>query len=78
MDFAIIDEANGFPSSERRGGCAEGADGVVILDDLPRLTTPALRATPPFLRRGINAYVLSGSGTPPVAITPSHRVEVSM
>src|SRR5438094_6642382 len=44
-----------FPSSQRRGGCAErseGADGVVRpVKRFAELTTPALRATPP-LRGG--------------------------
>src|SRR2546422_11492514 len=49
---------NAFPSSQRRGGCAEGADGVVgPAQYLAELTTPArqlllsCRATPP-LRGG--------------------------
>src|SRR5881628_3044132 len=40
------------PSSQRRGVCAEGADGVVRpAKRFAELTTPALRATPP-LRGG--------------------------
>jgi len=45
-------EIEPFPSSQRRGGCAEGADGVVSSGKMfAELTTPALRATPP-LRGG--------------------------
>jgi len=45
-------ERDAFPSSQRRGGCAEGADGVVRPAKISaELTTPALRATPP-LRGG--------------------------
>ena len=45
-------EIEPFPSSPRRGGCAEGADGVVSSGKTSaELTTPALRATPP-LRGG--------------------------
>ena len=45
-------EIEPFPSSQRRGGCAEGADGVVSpAKTSAELTTPALRASPP-LRGG--------------------------
>ena len=41
-----------LPSLPSRGGCANGADGVVLTDRHIN-TTPALRATPPHLRRGV-------------------------
>src|SRR5213594_1146910 len=56
--FSLFNQAsNAFPSSQRRGGCAEGADGVVRPANISaELTTPArqpcgCRATPP-LRGG--------------------------
>ena len=44
-------EDTNSPPCNWRGGCADGADGVVIPDELSQLTTPAFDH-PSFARRG--------------------------
>jgi hypothetical protein len=54
-------ERNEFPSSERRGGCAEGADGVVIPDGQFETDHPSASRHPYFSRRGINSFIPSSA-----------------